>query len=153
MLQMTVFHIGAPLLTFWSWFQMITLKVSKTWSKKDKELIFFFSESWDYTLSKSDIRGTQGGLGKILFWFEIIQEKIKIFFKWYTKIKIPIVQVPPRSPGCQIQKVCDLSFHWKKIILIALLDHFLQKFQILWILPARQIKPKSIFFLKIALLS
>ena len=36
----------------------------------------------------------------------------------------------------------------KKIILIALLDHFLQKFQILWVFPARQIKPKSHFYAK-----
>ena len=51
--------------------------------------------------------------------------------EWFTKSKISLPQVPPRSPKCQIWKVWSVSFHMtKKIMLISFFDNFLQWYEI-----------------------
>ena len=54
----------------------------KKLSKKDFNMIFCSSESWDSALFKSDTRGTAGGLDEPLFWIESLKIlEMLIFFR------------------------------------------------------------------------
>ena len=77
-------------------------------------LCFFFQ--WKLRLSTFQIWhwGDRRGLGEALFYFETF-DFLKIFtLISFTNTKIQLPQVPPRSPKCQIWKMLNLRFHWKK---------------------------------------
>ena len=123
-----VFHVGAPLFTFWAWFQMITLKVSKTWSKKDKELIFFSVKAEITHFLNLTSGGPRGDLEKFYFGLKLFRKKSIFFSNGTPKVKYRSYKSPRGPPDVRFRKCVISAFTEKKIILIALLDHFLQKF-------------------------
>ena len=95
-------------------------------SKKDNEIIFFSSESWDVAFFKSATQEASRRLPETLFWYEILK-----FFKIFKKMqnfqtKIELREASWRPPGFQIWKKQHLSFHWKKkIITLSCLENIL----------------------------
>ena len=98
----------------------------KIFSKQDREIIFFSSESWDVPFSKSETQEAFRRPPSAVFWYE----KMTSFWKFQenpnfqTKIGQP--EASWRPPGFRIWKKQHLSFHWKKkIILLSFLKQIL----------------------------
>ena len=69
--------------------------------------------------------GPRGDLGSVNFSLKSFS-KLEFFgFKVVRQVEILCCQVPPRSPRHWIWKEQHLSFHWKKINVVAFLDQFL----------------------------
>ena len=86
----------------------------KIFSKQDRGIIFFSSESWDVPFSKSETQEASRRPPEALFWFENF-----VFFWKFWKIskfhnKIELREASWMPPRYQIWKKQHLSFHWKK---------------------------------------
>ena len=86
----------------------------KIFSKQDRGIIFFSSESWDVPFSKSETQEASRRPPEALFWFE----NFVFFWKFWKiskfHIKIELREASWMPPGYQIWKTQHLSFHWKK---------------------------------------